>query len=152
MRCRKANGQWGIGVLISTLCPSEVLTLTQPQVAPDADPATVLLAYVYLYDQRGGGVETSFKGDKQGLGSTTRNKKRFEAQQMVMLLGSLAHNVVIWARCWLTSDWILQAAPLWHAAYGARCLPCQWLSGFRCFGAAGGDCAQSGGTLGSHDS
>src|SRR3989441_1364539 len=102
VRCRKANGQWGIGVLISTLCPTEVLGLTQPEAAPDADPATVLLAYVYLYDQRGGGVETSFKGDSQGLGSTTRNKKRFEAQQMLMLLGSLAHNVVIWARRWLT--------------------------------------------------
>lgn len=102
VRCRKANGQWGIGVLISTLCPSEVLALTQSEAAPDADPATVLLAYVYLYDQRGGGVETSFKGDQQGLGSTKRNKKRFEAQQMLMLLGALAHNVVIWARRWLT--------------------------------------------------
>jgi hypothetical protein len=48
-------------------------------------------------------VETSFKGDKQGLGLGTRSKKRFEAQQMVMLLGSLAHNVIIWARCWLAS-------------------------------------------------
>jgi hypothetical protein len=38
------------------------------EASPDADPATVLLAYVYLYDQRGGGVETSFKGDHQGLG------------------------------------------------------------------------------------
>jgi hypothetical protein len=101
VRCRKANGQWGIGVLISTFCPAEVLALTQPKASPDADPATVLLAYVSLYDQRGGGVETSFKGDKQGLGSTKRNKKRFEAQQMVMLLGTLAHNVVIWARRWL---------------------------------------------------
>jgi hypothetical protein len=102
VRCRKANGQWGIGVLISTLSPSQVLALTQSQTSPTADPATVLLAYVYLYDQRGGGVETSFKGSHQGLGSTTRNKKRFEAQQMVMLLGSLVHNVVIWARHWLT--------------------------------------------------
>lgn len=102
VRCRKANGQWGIGVLISTLTPAEVLALTQPEASPDADAATVLLAYVYLYDQRGGGVETSFKGDHQGLGSTKRSKKRFEAQQMVMLLGSLAHNVVIWARQWLT--------------------------------------------------
>jgi hypothetical protein len=101
VRCRKANGQWGIGVLISTLCPSEVLALTH-QAVPNADPATVLLAYVYLYDQRGGGVEISFKGDQQGLGSTKRNKKRFEAQQMVMLLGTLAHNVVIWARSFLT--------------------------------------------------
>src|SRR5438874_1375978 len=102
VRCRKANGQWGIGVLISTLAPAQVLALTQSEASPDADPATVLLAYVYLYDQRGGAVETSFKGDHQGLGSTTRNKKRFEAQQMVMLLGTLAHNVVIWARRWLT--------------------------------------------------
>src|SRR5438270_386490 len=102
VRCRKANGQWGIGVLISTLTPDEVLALTQPAASPDADAATILLAYVSLYDQRGGGVETSFKGDHQGLGSTKRSKKRFEAQQMVMLLGSLAHNVVIWARQWLT--------------------------------------------------
>ena len=102
VRCRKANGQWGIGVLISTLTPAQVLALTQPEASPDADAATILLASVYLYDQRGGGVETSFKGDHQGLGSTKRSKKRFEAQQMVMLLGSLAHNVVIWARQWLT--------------------------------------------------
>ena len=102
VRCRKANGQWGIGVLISTLTPAQVLALTQLQSSPDADAATVLLAYVSLYDQRGGGVATSFKGDHQGLGSTKRSKKRFEAQQMVMLLGSLAHNVVIWARRWLT--------------------------------------------------
>ncbi len=68
VRCRKANGQWGIGVLISTLSPEEVLALTQPTARPDADAATILLAYVSLYDQRGGGVETSFKGDHQGLG------------------------------------------------------------------------------------
>ena len=102
VRCRKANGQWGVGVLISTLDPVEVLALTNVTAGPNADPAAVLLAYVYLYDQRGGGVETSFKGDHQGLGSTHRSKKCFEAQQMVMLLGSLAHNVVIWARGWLS--------------------------------------------------
>jgi hypothetical protein len=102
VRCRKANGQWGIGILISTLAPGEVLTLTQPRARPDADPATGLLAYVYLYDQRGGGVQTSFKGDHQGLGSTKRSKKRFEAQQMLVLLGALAHTIVIWAHCWLT--------------------------------------------------
>jgi len=53
------------------------------------------LAYVSLYDQRGGRVEPLFKGDHQGLGMTKRSKKRFEAQQMVMLLGTLANNVVI---------------------------------------------------------
>src|SRR5437764_1441556 len=104
VRCRKANGQWGIGVLISTLTPAQVLALTQSEASPDADPATVLLAYVALYDRRGAGLEICVKGDKQGQGSTKRNRKRFEAQQMVMLLGTLVHNVVIWARHWLTQS------------------------------------------------
>ncbi len=46
-------------------------------------------------------METSFKEDKQGLGLTTRTKKRFAAQQMVLALGTLAHNVLVWARAWL---------------------------------------------------
>lgn len=74
------------------------------------DPIHVLLAHVRLYDLRGGGVETSFKGDKQGLGLSRRSKKRFEAQQMVMLLGNLAHNVVVWVRRWLAAP----ASPLQH--------------------------------------
>ncbi|MFL5657940.1 MAG: transposase [Ktedonobacteraceae bacterium] len=103
VRCRKANGQWGVGVLISTVAPAEVLALTQQSPVSNSDPASVLLAYVYLYDQRGGGVETSFKGDHQGLGSTKRSKKRFEAKPMVILLSSLAHNVVVWAQQWLST-------------------------------------------------
>lgn len=30
------------------------------------DPAAVLLSFVTFYDQRAGGIETSFKGDQQG--------------------------------------------------------------------------------------
>ncbi len=73
-----------------------------------------LLAYMYLYDQRGGGVETSFKDNKQGLGSTTltKNALKREAQQKVMLLGALAHNVVIWARHWLTQ--VAGPCKLWY--------------------------------------
>ena len=85
------------------MAPVEVLALTQSSPVSTTDPASVLLAYVYLYDQRGGGVETSFKGDHQGLGSTKRSKKRFAAQQMVILLSSLAHNVVAWAQQWLST-------------------------------------------------
>jgi hypothetical protein len=101
VRCQKKNGQWGVGIVLSTLEPQDVLALTGQPLERLADPAASLLAYVYFYDQRGGGVETAIKGDKQGLGLTKRNKKRFAAQQMVMLLGSLAHNVVVWARQWL---------------------------------------------------
>src|SRR5712691_5531115 len=103
VRCRKANGQWGVSVLIVTLTPVEVLALTRLDAGPNSTPAGVLLAYVVFYDQRGGGVETSFKGDKQGLGITKRSKKRFPAQQMIMLLGALAHNVIVWAHRWLAA-------------------------------------------------
>jgi len=101
VRCRKKNGPWGVGVLISTLSPHEVVVLARQPVDRVKDPRAVLLAYVYFYDQRGGGVETSIKGDKQGLGVTKRNKKRFAAQQMVTQLNALAHNTIVWARQWL---------------------------------------------------
>ncbi len=101
VRCRKADGQWAVGVLISTVEAFDVLSLTGQSPSELADPQAVLWASVAFYDQRGGGIETSLKGDKQGLGLTRRNKKRFEAQQMLMLLGSLTHNTIIWARHWL---------------------------------------------------
>jgi hypothetical protein len=103
VRCRKADGKFAYGVLISTLSAQHVLALAGQPLSSLDDPAAVLLAYVTFYDQRGGGIETSFKGDRQGLGIGKRNKKRFAAQQMVMLLGSLAHNVIVWARRWLAS-------------------------------------------------
>jgi hypothetical protein len=122
VRCRKQNGQWAVGVLISSLSAGAILPLVGQSVSKGNEQEAILLAYVAFYDQRGGGIETSFKGDKQGLGLTKRNKKRFEAQQMVMLLGSLAHNVVVWARQWLTAPQPTQApqmpaptsAPLQH--------------------------------------
>jgi len=100
VRCRKNNGQWGIGVLISALSEQQVWELTSHRLEK-SNPHATLFAYVYFYDQRGGGVETSFKQDKQGLGITKRNKKRFEAQQMLVQLGALAHNVTLWAKGWL---------------------------------------------------
>ncbi len=103
VRCRQQDGQFAYGVLISALSAQHVLTQTGQSLCLLEDPAAVLLAYVTFYDQRGGGIETSFKGDKQGLGLGKRSKKRFEAQQMLMLLGSLAHNVIVWARHWLAS-------------------------------------------------
>ncbi len=103
VRCRKPDGTFAYGVLLSALSAQQALTLTGQSLCLLEDPAAVLLAYVIFYDRRGGGVETSFKGDKQGLGIGKRSKKRFEAQQMLMLLGSLAHNVVVWVRHWLAS-------------------------------------------------
>jgi len=108
VRCRQQDGTFAYGVLISALSAQQALTLTDQPLCLLEDPAAVLLAYVTFYDQRGGGIETSFKGDKQGLGIGKRSKKRFEAQQMLILLGSLAHNVVVWARHWLASPTLQQ--------------------------------------------
>ncbi len=103
VRCRRQDGTFAYGVLICSLSVKQVLAVLEHPSWQATDPVAVLAAYVTFYDQRGGGIETSFKGDKQGLGLTTRNKKRFEAQHMLVLLGSLAHNVVVWARRWLSS-------------------------------------------------
>lgn len=57
-----------------------------------------MLALLYAYDRRGGAVETSFKGDKQGLFLAKCNKHSFAAQEMLVLLAQLAHNLLIWTR------------------------------------------------------
>jgi hypothetical protein len=101
VRCPRKNGQWAVGVIVSTLSPEQVLCLTHQPAERIQDPRAVLLAYVYFYDLRGGGVETEIKEDKQGLGTSHRNKQRFAGQQMVALLEVLAHNLLIWARTWL---------------------------------------------------
>jgi len=101
VRCRKKNGQWGYGVILSTLAPKDVLLLTGGYEQEVDDPKAVLLAYVNFYDERSGGVEIEIKEDKQGLATSKRNKKRFEAQQVLIQLEALAHNILVWARQWL---------------------------------------------------
>src|SRR6266571_2343157 len=103
VRCRRQDGTFAYGVLICSLSVEQVLTVLGRPRSHVADPVAVRLSYVTFYDQRGGGIETSLKGDKQGLGLTKRNKKRFEAQHMLMLLGTLAHNTIVWARHWLAA-------------------------------------------------
>jgi hypothetical protein len=101
VRWPRRDGTWEYAVIISTLTAGEVLTETGQPPERARDQQAVTLAYVRFYDARGGGVETAIKDDKQGLGLTKRSKKRFAAQQMVVLLGALAHNVLVWARGWL---------------------------------------------------
>ena len=105
VRTRKKNGQWGIGVLISTLSPHEI-TYLMGESSPEAlSPEKVLAAYVRFYDLRGGGVETAFKSDKQAIGITKRNKKSFTAQEILTQLNALAHNLLVWFRLWMAQCW-----------------------------------------------
>lgn len=55
-------------------------------------------AIMQAYNLRSGGVETSIKNSKQGLGLNKRNKKRFHAQHMLLLLAQLAYNIAVWVR------------------------------------------------------
>ena len=104
LRWRKRNGQRCHALLISTLGPAEVLKLLGRPSEEAGDAQAVMLAYARLYDERGGGVEIDIKESKQGLGITKRRKKSFTGQRMVALLGTLAHNVVVWAKRWLSED------------------------------------------------
>ena len=59
-------------------------------------------AAVDRYDGRAA-MEAEIKSDKHGLGLGVVRKRKLAAQQMLGLLGQLAHNVVIWARTWLAA-------------------------------------------------
>jgi hypothetical protein len=59
-----------------------------------------MLGVIDHYDGRAG-MEAELKGDKRGLGLGTLRKGRLPAQQMVVLLMTLAHNVLVWSRRWL---------------------------------------------------
>jgi hypothetical protein len=103
VRCRKNNGQFARAVIVSSLSKELVLELTRQQrlAQPIAESEQALFAYVYFYDQRGGGIETEIKEDRQGLGLGHRHKRHFEGQAVLEQLLALAHNVLIWARGWL---------------------------------------------------
>lgn len=90
-----SNGDCKISLVIARLPDS---LLTEQSDIPLKNTQDRLVALAYLYDQRGGGVETQFKNGKQGLGLQRRNKKSFSAQEMLVLLAQLAHNLMIWMR------------------------------------------------------
>lgn len=98
VRHRKKNGKWSYHVLVFNLTDRMLYSLAG-RVMPSAPTALEsLLIALHAYDLRGGGVETQNKGDKQGLGLSHRNKQAFAAQEMLVLLGQLAHNLIIWTR------------------------------------------------------
>lgn len=103
VRSQSAKGQWHYAVLLfAGLSDQDILSLMGQ--SRHSDAAGIMRAFLHFYDQRGGGIESSFGQDKSGLGITKRHKKRFEAQRLLMLLGTLAHNLLIWARRWLAQS------------------------------------------------
>lgn len=89
---------WRYHGLVTTLPDASLFELLGQPPPPTSDPATVLRAIAHVYDQRDGALETANRDDKQGLGLAHRNKRAFAAQEMLILLAELAHNLTIWAR------------------------------------------------------
>jgi hypothetical protein len=66
--------------------------------------------HLTLYDQRGA-CETQIQADKGGLKLTQRRKQCLPAQEALVLLTDLAHNLLAW-----TVHWMALEPPL--AAFG----------------------------------
>jgi hypothetical protein len=98
LRKRKQNGKWSFHALIFTLTDQMLFELLKQPIPAYPCDEQILMAALHFYDLRGGGLETQNKSDKQGLGLSRRNKHRFAAQEMLVLLAQLAHNLVIWTR------------------------------------------------------
>lgn len=98
LRMPKKDSGYHYRVLVFNLSDRQLFSLARQDLPQDPDSAQVLFTALYAYDLRSGGVETSIKGSKQGLGLTKRNKKRFAAQEMLVLLAQLAYNLIIWTR------------------------------------------------------
>jgi hypothetical protein len=98
VRQRKANGEWSYHILVFNLTDTMLFHLLGQPMPSRCEPKDLAFAALHAYDRRGGGVETQNKGDKQGLGLSRRNKHSFAAQEMLVLLAQLAHDVVIWTR------------------------------------------------------
>lgn len=98
VRKKDKKGKWKVRVLVTTLDDQTLFWLARQPHKKDPDPLEVMYALAQAYDLRCGGVETSFKDSKQGLGITKRNKRSFHAQEMLVLLAQLASNLIIWTR------------------------------------------------------
>jgi hypothetical protein len=98
IRWPKANGQWHYRVLVSNLTDEMLFELAHLPIPDHTTQAELLTAFVTAYDLRGGGVETTFKSSKAGLGLHKRNKRSFAAQEMLVFLAQLAYNLISWVR------------------------------------------------------
>ena len=82
VRTPKKDGTWSYAVLVST------------------DTTAALGDLVLEYDRRSGAPESSFSQDYQALSLRKYRKAGFIAQQVLILLAELAHNLMIWMKAW----------------------------------------------------
>ena len=83
IRTPKDKGGYQYAVVVTTLTDLEPVALAD------------------AYDGRAR-IEATFWQDKQALGLGTRRQRRWEAQQIVLLLARLAHPLLLWGKQWLS--------------------------------------------------
>ena len=66
------------------------------------DTTATLAELVLEYDQRSGTPESSFCQDYQALSLRKYRKSGFIAQQVLLLLAQISHNLMIWMKTWFT--------------------------------------------------
>lgn len=74
------------------------------------------------YDDRGA-CETEFQGDKTGLQLERRRKKQLAAQEALILLTDVAHNLLAWCRQWMFADGALAQYGSLRLTEDVFCLP-----------------------------
>jgi hypothetical protein len=111
VRCKREEPKVGAKTTRKGRAKSEyaysVLALRRETIQNVGDlVGTQLLEQLAFYDDRATIESASFRGDKQGLKLIKRRKASLYAQEMLILLAQLVHNLVVWAR-----DWFSQEAP-----------------------------------------
>ena len=94
----KKKGNWNYCVLVFNLTDELIFELARALMPETYTELELISTIVDAYDLRGGGVETSYKNSKQGIGLHKRNKKCFHAQEMLVLLAQLAYNMIGWVQ------------------------------------------------------
>ena len=102
----KRKGGWSYSVLISLLTPEQACPLSGRSLAEVATEENFIRAYTDVYDDRSGPIEHSFGEDHQGLPIGKRHRRDLVAQEILLLLISLAQNTLVWAREWLCSGYL----------------------------------------------
>jgi hypothetical protein len=94
----KKKGGWHYSVLVFNLTNKLIFELARSPMPDTYSELDLISAIMDAYDLRGGGVETSYKNSKQGIGLHKRNKKSFHAQEFLILLAQLAYNMTGWVQ------------------------------------------------------
>lgn len=87
-----------VRIVVTSLPADAIARLMGQATQPPPSLEQMVVAVAHAYDQRGGGIETQNREDKQGLGLDKRNSQKLHAQEMLMLLAELAHNILVWVR------------------------------------------------------